>query len=172
MRDAWTPQRQLLHDGSAPRQEGACACLTLAYQRPAQRRASAASQPCATLTQQPPFPAPKRPQIFNVSDVAISPNPAIHGQVRGLPQLRRERPATPPHSPRPSCTCPNPLRPHPLPPAPATQDIWVTLTGSNTKEVTKASLTVTIYYRGWPVQRQTRDICSGARPVKPGCPFE
>lgn len=46
------------------------------------------------------------------------------------------------------------------------------LSGVNAREVTRATLTVTIYYRGWPVQRQTRDICSGDRPVDPPCPFE
>lgn len=48
----------------------------------------------------------------------------------------------------------------------------MTLSGANAREVTAAKLTVTIYYRGWPVQRQTRDICGGPRPVTPPCPFE
>ncbi|GBF92955.1 hypothetical protein Rsub_05791 [Raphidocelis subcapitata] len=69
--------------------------------------------------------------VFNVTDVAINPNPAVHGQ-----------------------------------------DIYVSLTGNNTREVTGATLSVTIYYRGWPVQRQSRDICGGERPVTPACPFE
>jgi hypothetical protein len=46
------------------------------------------------------------------------------------------------------------------------------LTGINKEEVTAATLSVTIYYRGWPVQRQSRDICSSERPVTPACPFE
>jgi hypothetical protein len=48
----------------------------------------------------------------------------------------------------------------------------VSLTGTNKEEVTAATLSVTIYYRGWPVQRQSRDICSSERPVTPACPFE
>lgn len=65
-----------------------------------------------------------------------------------------------------------PKRRHCCPPSCTNQDIFVTLSGANTKEVTKASLAVTIYYRGWPVLRETRDICSGDRPATPACPFE
>jgi hypothetical protein len=57
-------------------------------------------------------------------------------------------------------------------PAHPLQDINVSLTGINKEEVTAATLSVTIYYRGWPVQRQSRDICSSERPVTPACPFE
>ncbi|KAI8475305.1 MAG: ML domain-containing protein [Monoraphidium minutum] len=68
--------------------------------------------------------------VFNVSDVALHPNPAVHGQ-----------------------------------------DIFVSLSGVNAREVPSATLSVTIYYRGWPIQRQRRDICNGDRPVTPACPF-
>lgn len=48
----------------------------------------------------------------------------------------------------------------------------VRLSGLNSREITTATFTVTIYYRGWRVHETSRDICGGARPVDPPCPFE
>ena len=48
----------------------------------------------------------------------------------------------------------------------------VRLSGVNSGEVTTATFTVTIYYRGWRVHTTSRDICGGERPVDPPCPFE
>lgn len=48
----------------------------------------------------------------------------------------------------------------------------IKLSGVNSREITTATFTVAIYYRGWHVHSTTRDICGGARPVDPPCPFE